>query len=203
MCKYVDNLSFLRKTLNKFFLLVILTWSGVRSCSKILQKRLKRRHILPSAQETEKESSLDQRVKNHGNGWLTSTKTQVWTEEKTLWGRVLLVTAVKLQAWETFSYHGYALRLISMHWLVTIWQVTHVYAASWNLFTLTAEADRVLCQLVMLHWMYQMSYSCYQESSVIHGWFVFWVFGWEMRRLSKLEIRFRVASFSFFTLLDA
>ena len=203
MCKYVDNLSFLRKTLNKFFLLVILTWSGVRSCSKILQQRLKRRHILPSAQETEKESSLDQRVKNHGNGWLTSTKTQIWTEEKTLWGRVLLVTAVKLQAWETFSYHGYALRLIFMHWLVTIWQVTHVYAASWNLFTLTAEADRVLCQLVMLHWMYQMSYTRYQESSVIHGWFVFWVFGWEMRRLSKLEIRFRVASFSFFTLLDA
>ena len=47
---------------------------------------------------------------------------------------------------------------------------------------LTAEADRVFCQLVMffyvfLHWMYKMKYSCYQESSVIHGWFVYWVFG--------------------------
>ena len=48
---------------------------------------------------------------------------------------------------------------------------------------LTAEADRVLSQLVMfffyviLHWMYKMKYSCYQESSVIHGWFVYWVFG--------------------------
>ena len=83
--------------------LVILTWSGVRSCSKILRKRLKRRHIniLPSAQETERESSLGQRVKNHGNGWLTSTKTQVWTEEKTLWGRVLVVTAVKSTIWLT------------------------------------------------------------------------------------------------------
>ena len=65
-----------------------------------------------------------------------------------------------------------------------------VYAATWNLFSLTAEADRVLCQLVMFfnvffHWMYKMKYSCYQESSVIHGWFVYWVFGWEMRRLSK------------------
>ena len=30
-----------------------------------------------------------------------------------------------------------------------------------------------------------MKYSCYQESSVIHGWFVYWVFGEEMRRLSK------------------
>ena len=66
-----------------------------------------------------------------------------------------------------------------------------IYAASWILFTLTAEADRVLCQLVMFltvffHWMYKMKYSCYQESSVIHGWFVYWVFGWEMRRLLKL-----------------
>ena len=83
-----------------------------------------------------------------------------------------------------------------------------IYAASWNLFTLTAEADRVLCQLVMFltvffHWMYKMKYSCYQESSVIHGWFVYWVFGWEIRRLSKSEIRFWMASFSFFTLLDA
>ena len=52
-----------------------------------------------------------------------------------------------------------------------------IYAASWILFTLTAEADRVLCQLksscdvltVFFHWMYKMKFSCYQESSVIHG----------------------------------
>ena len=30
-----------------------------------------------------------------------------------------------------------------------------------------------------------MQYGCYQESSVIHGWFVYWVSGWEMRRLSE------------------
>ena len=29
---------------------------------------------------------------------------------------------------------------------------------------------------VFFHWMYKMKYSCYQESSVIHGWFVYWVF---------------------------
>ena len=83
----------------------ILTWSGVRSWRKILQKRLKRRHILPSAQETEKESSLGQRVKNYGNGWLTSTKTQIWPEEKTLWGRVLVVPAVSWdrKCWTTLS----------------------------------------------------------------------------------------------------
>ena len=61
------------------------------------------------------------------------------------------------------------------------------------------------CQLVMFftvffHWIHKMKYSCYQQSSVIHGWFVYWIFDWEMRRLSKLEIRFRMASFSFFHL---
>ena len=50
-----------------------------------------------------------------------------------------------------------------------------IYTASWNLFTLTAEADRrSLCQLVMFltvffHWMYKMKFTCYEESSVIHG----------------------------------
>ena len=47
-----------------------------------------------------------------------------------------------------------------------------IYAPSWNLFTLTAA--RVLCQLVLFvtvffHWMYRLKFSCYQESSVIHG----------------------------------
>ena len=65
-----------------------------------------------------------------------------------------------------------------------------IYAASWKMFTLTAEADKVLCQLVMFLtvfflWMYRMKYSCFQESSVVHGWFVYWVFGWEIRHLSK------------------
>ena len=47
---------------------------------------------------------------------------------------------------------------------------------------LIAEADRVLCHLVMFltvffDWMYKMKYSCFQDSSFIHVWFVYWVFG--------------------------
>ena len=42
-----------------------------------------------------------------------------------------------------------------------------------------------------------MKYSCYQDCSEIHGWFVYCAFCWQMHRLSKsLEIRFRMASFS-------
>ena len=68
-----------------------------------------------------------------------------------------------------------------------------IYAASWKLFTLTAETDRVLCQLVMFltvffHWMYKLKYSYYQESSVIHGWFV--SLGFWLRNASLVKIGF-------------
>ena len=50
---------------------------------------------------------------------------------------------------------------------------------------------------VFFYWMYEMKYSCYQDSSVIHDWFVYRAFGWEIHCLSNsLEMRFRMASFS-------
>ena len=87
-----------------------------------------------------------------------------------------------------------------------------IYTASWNLFTLTAETDRVLCQLVMFltvffHWMGKMKYSCYQESSVIHDIHLFIEFlvekcaasqsrksdfGWHRFRFSPCWMRKRV-----------
>ena len=107
---------------------------------------------------------------------------------------------LKVQAEKTFSYHGHALVALYFQFLYSDWSkfdrwvhakklcsiLKIVYFDSWSW--------RVLCQLVMFltvffFWMYKMKYSCYQESSVIHGWFVYWVFGWEMRRLSKSEIR--------------
>ena len=133
-------------------------------------------------------------------------------------GRENSACYLKIQVGKTdafhFSHHSYALVTLQVQFYALIGQnltgefMRKIYAASWILFTLTAEADRVLCQLVMFLtvfflWMYKMKYSCYQESSVIHGWFVYWIFGWEMRRLSKSEIRFPMAYFLFFTLLDA
>ena len=47
--------------------------------------------------------------------------------------------------------------------------------------SMIAEADRVLCHLVMFltvlvfHCIYKMKYSCFQDSSVIHDWSVYWV----------------------------
>ena len=94
-------------------------------------------------------------------------------------------------------------------WLVKNWQASSCGKCMQHLETclLIAEADRVLCHFVMFltvffYWMYEMKCSCYQDSSVIHGWFVYCAVGWEMRRLSKsLEIRFRMASFSRMSLL--
>ena len=120
-------------------------------------------------------------------------------------GRQLLLTLLTtMTRWSHFSFNFCA--VIGKN--LTGEFMRKIYAASWILFALTAEADRVLRQLVMFltvsfHWMYKMKFSCYQESSVIHGWFVYWVFGWEIHHLSKSEIRFRMTSFLFFTLLDA
>ena len=100
--------------------------------------------------------------------------------------QLLLTFLAKVTRWSRSTSNFYA--LIGQH--LTGEFMRKIYAASWNLFTLTAEADRILCQLVMFltaffDWMYKMKYSYYQESSIIHGWFVYSVFGWEMRRLSK------------------
>ena len=64
---------------------------------------------------------------------------------------------------------GHASRPIFMLWLVKIWQVS-----SCGKFIQHLESCLLLCQLVMyltvfFHWMYKMKFSCYQESSVIHG----------------------------------
>ena len=66
-----------------------------------------------------------------------------------------------------------------------------IYAASLILFTLTAEAYRVLCQLLMFltvffHWMYKMKFSCYRESSVIQGYF--FLLGFLFRNTSLVEV---------------
>ena len=67
-----------------------------------------------------------------------------------------------------FSHQGHALVTLYIQFLCSDWSKfdrwvhVHVY--------LRAEADRVLCQLVMFltvffHWMYKMKFCCYQEAS--------------------------------------
>ena len=103
--------------------------------------------------------------------------------------------------------HCYALITLYVQylfWLVKIWQVSSCRKYMQRLETclLIAEADRVLCHLVMFetvffYLMYKRQCSCYQDCSVIHGWFVYCAFCWQMHRLPKsLEIRFRMTSFS-------
>ena len=61
------------------------------SSFEIILERVLKVFALHSAM---REPSLSVRVENHGNDWLTSTKTQVEQREKTRRGRVLVVTAV-------------------------------------------------------------------------------------------------------------
>ena len=122
----------------------------------------------------------------------------------------------KVQAGKTLSYHGHALVTLYVQLLYTFWSIFERWVHAKKLCSILkivyfdSWSWRVLCQLVMFfNCLFLMqdvqneTDSCYQESSVIHGLFVYWVFGWETRRLSKLVIRFRMASFWFFTLLNA
>ena len=107
---------------------------------------------------------------------------------------------LKMQAGKTdafhFSRHSHTLVTLALHvqFLCYDWYKFDRWVHGENLCSILRLVyfDRVLCQLVMfltvfLHWMYKMRYSCYQESSVIHSWFVYCIFGWEMRNLSKSD----------------
>ena len=122
----------------------------------------------------------------------------LWPRTIRIWfqtdlGRENSASYLKTQAGNTCSYHGHALvtrwsRSTSNFYALIGQNLTgefmwKVYAASWNLLTLTAEADKVLYQLVMFLtvfflWMNKMKYSCYQESSC-YSWLVcllgFWL----------------------------
>ena len=95
-------------------------------------------------------------------------------------GRENLATFLKIRAGKTFLTTVTRWSRSTSNFCTLIGQnltgefMRKIYTAFWKLFTLTAKADRVLCQLVMFltvffHWIYKMKFSCYQESSVIHG----------------------------------
>ena len=74
-----------------------------------------------------------------------------------------------------------------MLWLVKIWQVSscrkfmqHLETCLlWQLKLTEFCVNLWFFLTVFFHWTHKMKYSCYQESSVINGWFVYWVFGWD------------------------
>ena len=83
-----------------------------------------------------------------------------------------------------------------------------IYAASWKLFTLRAEADRVLCQLVMYLTVFSTGFTKWNTAAIrslllfMAGLFI----GFLVEKCVACQnsvIRFRMASFSFFTLLNA
>ena len=96
--------------------------------------------------------------------------------------------------------------------LVNIWQASSCRKFMQHLETclLIAEADRILCHLMMFltTWCTKWNTAAIKHLLLFMAGLVYWVFAWEMRRLSKSsEIRFRVTSFSkmsllYFTLLD-
>ena len=78
-------------------------------------------------------------------------------------------------------------------------KVVYFDSWSWQSFVSTCDVFNCLFPLDVQNEIY----SCYQESSVIHGWFVYWVLVEKCVACQNSVIQFRMASFSFFTLLNA
>ena len=118
-------------------------------------------------------------------------------------GRQLLLTLLTMVTrWSRSTSNFYA--LIGQN--LTGELMRKIYAASWILFTLTAEADRVLCQLVMFLTVF--STGCTKWNSAAIRSLLLFMGSWFLvekivHYLSKSGIRFPMASISLFTLLDA
>ena len=88
---------------------------------------------------------------------------------------------LKIQAGKTFSYHGHALVTLYVQFLCSDWSKSDSWVHVENLCSIL----KLTC-LLFDSWSWQsfgstcdvfntceMKYSCHQESSVIHGWFVY------------------------------
>ena len=111
---------------------------------------------------------------------------------------------------EDLFFHGYVLVMLYVQFFYSDWSKFDRWVHMKNLCSILKVV--LLWQLKLtdfcvnlwcFYWMYKMKYSYYQGSSVFHGWFVYCVFGWEMRRLSKLGNPTSDGIVFVFTLLDA
>ena len=102
--------------------------------------------------------------------------------------RKFRVSYVKIQVGKTdafhFSHHSHALVTLYVQFLCSDWSkfdrwvhaenlysiLKLVYFDSWSWQSFVSTCDVLT---VFFHWMYKIKYSCYQESSVIHGWYRF------------------------------
>ena len=123
-------------------------------------------------------------------------------------GRLSLLTFLTVARWSRSTSNSYV--LIGQNLTGEFMQ--KIYAASGNLLTDSWSWQSFVREFCLILWcfklsfstwlVYKMKYSCYQDCSVIHGWFVYCAFCSQMHRSSKsLEIRFRMASFSKTSLL--
>ena len=133
---------------------------------------------------------------------------------KTDLGRKNSASYLTIQAVKTFSYHGHALVTLYVQFLCSDWSkfdrwvhaenlcsilnLVYFDSWSWQSFVSTCDVFNCLFPLDVQNEIQLLSrVFCYSWLVCLLG------FGWEIRRLSKSEIRFRMASFLFFTLLDA
>ena len=77
-----------------------------------------------------------------------------------------------IQARKTFSYHGQALVTLYVQFVCSDWSKFNTWVHVENLCSILKVVYFDNWRNCLFPLDVQMKYSCYQESSVIHGWFV-------------------------------
>lgn len=115
--------------------------------------------------------------------------------------RLLLTFLTMITRWSRSTSNFYALTGQNL----TGELMRKIYAASWILFTLTAEADRVLYQLVVfltvfLHWMCKWNSAAIR--SPCYSWLVF-LLGFWLRNTSRVKVGNPISDGIVFVLLQS
>ena len=115
-------------------------------------------------------------------------------------GRQSLLTFLTIiTRWSRSSFNFYALigQNLTGEFMRKMYPASgNLFSDSWSWKSFVSPTCHVFNCLFPLD--VQNEYSCYQDSSVIHGWFLYWIYSWETCRLSKSsEIQFRMDCFRF------
>ena len=128
-------------------------------------------------------------------------------------GRENSASYLEILAGKTFSCQGHTVDTLYVQFLCSDWSkfdrsvhadnlciilnLVYFDGWSWQSFVSTCVVFNCLFLLDVQKWN-----TAAIKSILLFVASLFWFFGWEMRRLSKSQIWFRMASFSFFTLLE-
>ena len=107
------------------------------------------------------------------SNWPRTRKFSHFLQEGKPWVKIKILTRHG-HAWPRSKSNFYALigQNLTGEFMRKTYAVSrNLFTDSWNWQSFVSSCDVLT---VFFHWLYKMKYSCFQDSSVIRGWFVYW-----------------------------